>query len=526
MIKKQKRLILIMLALVAVGLAAYFIFLSDPIDQPDDKIKIKYMYDEIKMEEIERIEVHNEHGDYTLVPYVQDATHSFYIKGYASYPLKPEILAYLKAFVLTAPVVYDDDTGEAKMFTDVTEEELAAFGLDEASDPAYYEIYLNGIAGATKYVRVYIGRSMYTTKQSYYVMLESDRTTVYQIFHTLDRSILQPVTSYISPVVFDSIAYENNSSVMYQVGEFRLSQRDANGLQVILDSEVATKSMEDGTVSYRIKGTHEELDLSRMFSGCLNNILTGMVGDTAIALSPDEETLDRYGLGANDPSYEIYVTYAKDYSDKYDHKLNLRVSALQEDGYYYLMSAAHDQVLTRVPASTFECFGFNFENWVSSNTFHENITNITSMTVQCEGYMNDTFDIAFDMNGEITVTSEATGMIWRDTSSNSYNKNNFRSFFMVLLTNTNWEKVTNVSEEEMEAALNNPDALLMTLRVEMMNGKVKEYKYYRISQFYAAVAVDGEFRYESNLNHMDYMKRAMTYLYEGKTINYLSFFEK
>ena len=42
----------------------------------------------------------------------------------------------------------------------------------------------------------------------------------------------------------------------------------------------------------------------------------------------------------------------------------------------------------------------------------------------------------------------------------------------------------------------------------------------------AAVSINGEFRYESNLNHMDYMKRAMTYLYEGKTINYLSFFEK
>ena len=284
--------------------------------------------------------------------------------------------------------------------------------------------------------------------------------------------------------------------------------------------------MEEGTVSYRIKNTHEELDLSRMFSGCLNNILTGMIGESVLALSPDEETLDSCGLGENDPYHEIYLTYTKDYSDNYQYTLTLRVSDLQEDGYYYLMSATYDQVLTRGTADVFECFSFNFENWVSSNTFHENITNVTSLTVECEGYMNDTFDIAFDMNGEITVTSQATGMIWRDTSSNSYNKNNFRSFFMVLLTNTNWEKVTNVSEEELNAALNNPDALLMTLRVEMMNGKVKEYKYYRISQFYAAVAIDGEFRYESNLNHMDYMKRAMTYLYENKTINYLSFFEK
>jgi hypothetical protein len=66
----------------------------------------------------------------------------------------------------------------------------------------------------------------------------------------------------------------------------------------------------------------------------------------------------------------------------------------------------------------------------------------------------------------------------------------------------------------------------MTLTVTMQDGTVKEYKYYRISQFYAAICVNGEFRYESNLNNMDYMKRAMTYLNENKTINYLSFFEK
>ena len=526
MIKKQKRLIALMLALVAVGLAVYFLFLNDPVDGGSDKIKIEYMYEEVKPEEIDRVNVHNSYGDYTLIPYVNGSSYSFYIQGYADYVLDAEILAYFKAYVLSGSVVYDDDTGEAKIFENVKEDELAEYGLDEASDPAYYEIYLKGVNGAIKYVRAYIGRPVFAVKQSYYVMLEDDPTTVYQIFHGLEESLLQPITTYMQPIVFNSIAYENTSGIMYQVGEFRLSHTKAGITETMIDAVVTEKDMDELSVSFAVRDTGEQLDISRMFTGCLNNILVGMKGDKVIALSPDEATLDQYGLGEDDPYYEVYVTYTMDYSSDYSNALTLRVSELQEDGFYYLMSAQYAQMLTRVPEITFECFGFNFENWVSTSTFHEDITTVSSLEVQCDGYMNDVFDITFDMNGAINVTSSATGMSWQDTAATGYNKNNFRSFFMVLLTNTNWEAVSSVTEEQLQAAVDNPDALLMTLTVKLTDGRVKEYKYYRISQFYAAVSINGEFRYESNLNHMDYMKRAMTYLYEGKTINYLSFFEK
>ena len=526
MIKKQKRLIALMLALVAVGLAVYFIFLSDPVEEPDTTIKVEHLYEKVEPSVISYINVHNAYGDYTLIPYLEGSTWDFYIKGYADYPLQAEVLAYFKAYVLNTPVVYDDDTGDAKILRNVTEKELSDYGLDEASDPAYYEIYLEGATGAQKYVRVYIGRPMYTTKQSYYVMLESDRTTVYQVFKGMQESILQPISTYITPVIFPSIAYENSNSIMYQVGEFRISKGTAGNMTDLIDAMVADKDMSKMTVSYRVRDTKEKLDITRMFTGCLNTVLAGMTGESVIALDPDEATLDQYGLGANDVCYEIYVTYAADYGTVYDQSLSLRVSELQEDGYYYLMSAKYPDVLTRVTEDVFECFTFNFENWVSTDTFREKITDVVSMSVKCDGYMDDTFDLVFDDEENVVVTSRATGKVWRDSGATGYNRNNFRSFFMVLLTNTNWESVSQVTEEQLEAAVNNPDALLMTLTVTMKDGTVKEYKYYRISQFYAAICVNGEFRYESNLNNMDYMKRAMTYLNENKIINYLSFFEK
>ena len=526
MIKKQKRLIAFMMAFLAVGLAVYFIFLSDPVEQPDDTIKVEHLYEKVEPEHIAHINVHNGYGDYTLIPFLDGATWDFYIKGYADYPLKAEVLAYFKAYVLNTPVVFDDDTGEAKILRDVTETELSEYGLDEASDPAYYEIYLEGATGAQKYVRVYIGRSMYTTKQSFYVMLESDRTTVYQVFKGMQESILQPISTYITPVIFQNIAYENSSSIMYQVGEFRLSKGTVGNMTDLIDAVVADKDMDKMTVTYRVRDTKEKLDITRMFTGCLNTVLAGMTGESVIAMNPDEATLDQYGLGENDTCFYLHVTYSADYGDRYDQSLDLRVSELQEDGYYYLMSAKYKDILTRVTADVFECFTFNFENWVSTDTFREKITDVSGMTVKCEGYMDDTFDLVFDAEENVVVTSRATGKVWRDTVATGYNRNNFRSFFMVLLTNTNWESVSKVTDEQIEAAKNNPDALLMTLTVTMRDGTVKEYKYYRISQFYAAISVDGEFRYESNLNNMDYMKRAMTYLYEDKTINYLSFFEK
>ncbi|MBO5109365.1 MAG: hypothetical protein J6D21_01485 [Clostridia bacterium] len=526
MIKKQKRLIAFMLALVAVGLAVYFLFLDDPIEQPPDRITVEQMYDKVEPAEIAYINIHNSHDDYTLIPYLDGSNHSFYIKGYADYPLNAEVLAYLKAYALNGYIVYDDDTGNAKIFEDVTEAELKEYGLDEASDPAYYEIYLNGAAGAVKYVRAYIGRAMYSSKQSYYVMLESDPTTVYQVFEGLQAAILQPITTYITPVIFKNIAFENSNSIMYQVGEFRISRGTPGNKTDLIDAVVSAKDMDYMTVSYRVRDTGEKLDITRMFTGCLNNILVGMTGESVIAMSPDEATLDQYGLGKDDSCYELHVTYASDYGDVYDRTLDLRVSELQEDGYYYLMSAEYEQMLTRVEESMFECFTFNFENWVSTDTFRESITDVVSMTVTCDGYMDDTFDLLFAEDESVVVSSRATGMIWRDTTNTGYNRNNFRSFFMVLLTNTNWESVTSVSEEELNAAVNNPDALLMTLTVRLKDGTVNEYKYYRISQFYAAISVNGEFRHESNLNNMDYMRRAMTYLYEGKTINYLSFFDK
>lgn len=517
-----------MLAFVVVGVAVYLLFLQNEEPEDPDKITVQNMYEEIKPEDVAYINVHNSYDDYTLIPYINGAAYSFYLKGHAEYVLDPEVLAYFKTYALEGFIVYDDDTGEAKVFRDVTEQELKDFGLDDASDPAYYEIYRKTpTGGEQKYVKAYIGRSMYASKQSYYVRLEDDPTTVYQIFHGLEGGILQPITSYIQPVIFTNIAYENSQSIMYQVGEFRLSHGVGEDIEDLIHAKVAEKNVEeDLTISFRRVGTGEKLDIDRMFTGCLNNILVGMTGESTLSLDPDEALLDSVGLGKTDPCYYLYVTYADDYSDNYDNEIELRVSDLQEDGFYYLMSDAYQGLLTRVPANVFECFNFSFEEWVDTTTFFENVDNVSSLRVNCEGYMNDTFTVSFNNMGILTAASEATGMKWVDTGATGYTKNNFRSFFMVLLTNTNWETVSKVSDEQLEAAMSNPASLLMTLEVTLLDGTVKTYEYYRVSQFYAVVVVNGEPRYEANLNHMDYMRRAMTYLYNDTTINYLSFFSQ
>ena len=246
-LQKTARISIIFACIALVGVIVYFAVVAPLLKAKEEYIPELfdgevYQYSSIyilpiyERSEIKSVEIKNSHEQYKLNAVIKDSGElTFDIEGSEHISLDSEALSVLLADVRV--LITNSPAGQERVTTTATQEDLAHYGLDEASDPAWFEVSLvNGDS-----YRIYIGKPLVTTT-GYYVRLEGRKnvvtdeagnTTEYDIVYALQSSladtVLQPstvvVAKNLTPYVGDDI---------FSTSEFYISKMNGTGREPVI----------------------------------------------------------------------------------------------------------------------------------------------------------------------------------------------------------------------------------------------------------------------------------------------------
>lgn len=409
------------------------------------------MFPSIQLEYITDLTVHNENGDYSL--YYDTTAGTVYIKGYEETPLSNDY-SYLMVSA-RHPVV------ASRMTEDMSK--LAMYGLDEESDPAWYEITE---MGGRKY-KVYIG-DLAPTGDRYYVRVEG-QDAIY-IADADMNYLLRSIESYVLPI----LSMPTDENEYYATERFTLSVDNEIFVDIDFLSEqerleAATNSyykmLEPG--NYPVNSTNYD-NILKKFTG-FQGVETMVFGSVEKVL--DAETLAQYGL--DNPKYRVYYKYSGIDNDIY-------LSDVQTDEetgevFYYAYSLFFNLV-AKVDPATVDFLSWDFLNYVDRPVLaHTNINNIATITIKGDGVNEE-----FELNGSddtLSVLCKRTGKVYTEDSTM-----NFRLFYKKMLEVALQDYSENTSK----------DNVLMTLTVTSRAGETREYVFYAVTSGHCYYTINGE----------------------------------
>ena len=160
------------------------------VEGANDRIML---FPHVERASISKIEVSNKHGGYTFKK--MEGKSVFYIDGSEETLFDAELLSTLITdcgFTLSKVKVANDDP-----------DNLAEFGLDEASEPAYY--VLHTVEGQS--YKVWVGDK--TPNNNGYYVRYNERNTVYVLESTLETTVLSPIESFVTPLIITPTSLTN-----------------------------------------------------------------------------------------------------------------------------------------------------------------------------------------------------------------------------------------------------------------------------------------------------------------------------
>ena len=214
-LQKTARISIIFACIALVGLIVYFAVIAPLMNKEEYVPELfdgeVYQYSSIyilpvyERSQIASVEIKNSLDQYTLKS-AKDETGAitFKIEGSEHIVISEESLSMLLADVRV--LLTNSPAGQDRVTTTATQEDLVHYGLDDASNPAYFKVTL--VDGSS--YRIYIGKPLVTTT-GYYVRMEgrtnkvideNGNETEYDIVYALQSSlgdtVLQPSTYVVS----------------------------------------------------------------------------------------------------------------------------------------------------------------------------------------------------------------------------------------------------------------------------------------------------------------------------------------
>lgn len=468
MIGKQKRLIIIFTAVIAVLLLGYFVIVlpivnrEEPVEttapietEAGEAIGLndrRLLFPHTVKSEMQSIEVYNEFGYYK---FFRDENDNFQIDGYEGTPINPELFSQLVVdcgYTLSKAVVIEN----------ASDEKIAEYELDEASNPAKYVLTtLDGVKHT-----VYVGAPI-LTGGGYYCMYEG-RRTVYVLGTTLGTTILAHIEDFVTPL----LTYGIDSNDYFMIDKFMLLRGEDPFIAVrVLDED--EKFREESLVEHRLTYPAPYTPSSSTYYDVLMKI-AALQGDFTAQLGITEEAIEKYGL--DDPAYSLYFAYK-------GIEYTLFISALQEDGYYYVISPLFD-LIAGVSPTTLEFLTWELVKWLDLPLFQVNINKVSEITIT-----TPKISTTFYLEGE------GENLIVRAGSPNGeiIDTENFRKLYIVLLT-VSIENYTPLTEAETETILTDKN-LQLEFKVTTRSGTTTTYQFYPYStrRSFAVVNGSGEF---------------------------------
>jgi len=465
MLKKQKKLIIIIGICALALILAYFLIINPLIAKltaeneelpellPGEVLGMNnriLMFEHIEQAGIKQIEVYNDHGGYTFFRGEDD---EFYIKGKESAP-------YLKSSLSSLAVASGYTLSMKRITTECTEWEQ--YGLDEASDPAYYT--LTTIDG-TKHT-VYIG-NLIPTGAGYYARY-AGRDAVYILEGSLETTLLASLESLIEPI----LCLPTSQNDYFKVSDFYIKH---NGEYKVWIDYIEDNGLKDQPTSsiYKMK-----YPANYTPSDKYNEILekfTYYKGSETIAVGHelfplDNELLLEYGIDTSCPAWELHFNYSGIDNTVYFSEIN-------KDGSRYAYSRTFN-LLALIDGSSTSFLEWDLIEFVSESIYMLSINDVAKIDIISEK-CTETFTLVGQDN-DLKVTPKSTQNVLDETDLKNF-RQVYRAYLDIKLID--YAESTDTSD------------LLCTLRFETDDGLVFEYKFYPYStrRCYFTINGEGEF---------------------------------
>ncbi len=461
MIKRQRIIIIVLAAVFALLIAAYFIVIR-PLTREDEPADTSVnvdpgegvyanrplMYPMIDRDDMQSVEVINENGTYKLV--YDDKIGDFVIDGYEALTVNP--------LMFTQLVV---DTGFSNILGTVsdnaTEDELVQYGFkgDDAHTAKFVVTQRNGIVHTvTVGARVISGGG-------FYAMYEG-RNKIYIISSTIEKTVFGKIEDMLSPVVSTGIPLTS----YYNIEDFTIKHYGEDFIKCRNLSSDEITELESTAQAKAVTVYPAQYMLSMDYDTTLQ-LLIDYSGESVVAIGLTEENFEKFGL--TDEPYSISYEY-----DGYKFKLT---ASEPVDGYYYVATSMFD-IIVKVPEADFEFLTWDLKHWIDPLIFSRSITVINSIKIESEA-LTETFRLTHRPKDDpdLIVVGDECGQI--------HDIPNFREFYKTLL----YVQLYDYAPEDVNVT---EDDCVLKFTISTANGTVNEYSFYQYSTRRCLLRINGE----------------------------------
>ena len=443
-LQKTARFSIILAAVVLVGLIVYFAIVAPILNAKENYVPdlfegevyqsgAIYILRTYDRSEIKSIEVKNEFEQFKLNTYTDEtgAIH-FEIEGHEDMILSYEKVSY---FITDARnLITNSPAGQERVIATATEEDLKHYGLDAASDPAWFEVTLND---GTSY-RINVGNPLVTTT-GYYVTLEGRKNVVdgveYDIVYALQSSLSGTLLSDSAKLINTELTAFNDK--IYQTTYFSVEKynKDDEREPVVVVGLVEDPGISAASQVYEMLYPASYIINEDNYSTYVLTNLTYVTATEIVAYGDSiytPEVYEKYGLDLDperigegtDRNYArlVYTTTSPDSEDFATSFVTLYFGEKQTDvsgvDFYYVYSPEKN-VIGKASAETFEFLEWSIAKYTNPYLFFEYFTSCDYFQIVS---MRDNLDLRISLSGKertrvATVTSSNGDIVYRETAS-------------------------------------------------------------------------------------------------------------
>ena len=414
-LQKTARISIIFAAIAIVGVIVYFAVVAPMLKADEEYIPELfdgevYQYNSIyilpqrERSEIVSVEIKNDLEQYKLNAYTaENGDINFAIEGSEYIALSYESVSGLLGDVRV--LVTNSPAGQERVTATATEADLVNYGLDAASDPAWFEVSL---IDGTSY-RIYVGKPLVTTS-GYYVRLEGRKnvvtdengnTTEYDIIYALQTSLADTVLAGSETLVaLDLAPYYGND--IFNATDFAVMRNGKDGERELL---IRVGIVEDQGIAasaqvYKMVYPKSYVINEDIYSEYVLTPLAYMQATEIVAYGEKihtPEVYEKYGLDLDmerlendtDTNYAIVAfNCAAIGTENYaSHATILYFSARFTDidglEYYYVYSPLYE-IIGKVSASTYDFVDWSIAKYTNPYLFFEYFTSCESIEIYNE----------------------------------------------------------------------------------------------------------------------------------------------
>ena len=430
-LQKTARISIIFACIALVGVIVYFAVVAPLLKAQDEYIPELfegevYQYSSIyilpiyERSDIKSVEIRNEHEQYKLNAVTKETGElTFEIEGSEHISLDAEVLSALLADVRV--LITNSPAGQERVTATATQEDLAHYGLDEASNPFWFEVTLK--TGDS--YRIYIGKSLVTTT-GYYVRLEGRKnvvtdedgnTTEYDIIYALQSSLADTVLQPSSSVVAKNLTPYVGDEI-FSASDFSITRLNGTDRELIIQvGLVAEQIVSAQTYEMRWPTFGYAIDEDRYSKDVLMNLAYvqayeivaygDKIHDPSVykyfgGLDLDNDHLDTEEGINNNKSHAFVLFKCPDPNDK-DKKETTTVLYFSEkqtpvDGieFYYVYSPAYE-IVGKVLAETYGFVDWQLTKFTRPYLVYEYFTSTEAIEIYNK---REGLDLCFEITGK------------------------------------------------------------------------------------------------------------------------------